>query len=231
MAVRVKLSAIKNILKKLDTCYVTVRVPRISLEIITKHYLDDIDENSIKKQTKLSIREFLGYEDPLAHTAKLKSTNQGFVRGYEYEEQPSLDYLDGKAIKKSAMRLREAYIPISFLLHIYNNGYTIKVPKLETLVLIIKKLEEVLEETSDILLRTNPDVLDFIEDFYNAIIDGRENKINALMDNERVLKLRENKSILGYMNKISDKTIDNKEIIKRKNGSIETLNLSDLIVK
>ena len=231
MSIRVKLSAIKEILKRLDTCYVTVKVPRISLEILNTQYLEDIDETSLKRKNKMTIGEFLGYEDKLTQSARLGYTNQGYVYGFEYEESPSLDYLNGEPIKKSAMRLREAYIPISFLLHIYNNGYTIKVPKLETLILIIRKLEDVLEDSGPILERTNPDILDFIEDFYNAIIDGREEQITTLMESKEIKILKQNKSILGFMNDVTDNTLERKSIIKQKNGNLRTLNLDDLVVK
>lgn len=231
MATRIKLSALKSILAKLDNCYVTVRVPRVSMEILNKHYLEDIDETSIKKNNKMTISEFLGYEDKLSRSARLGYTNQGYVSGYEYEEEPSLDYRDGEAIKKSAMKLRDAYIPISFLIHIYNNGYTIKVPKIETLVLIIQKLEDVLENSAVLLERTNPEILEFIEDFYNAIIDGREEQINALLESKERKMLKDNKSILGFMNKISDTTLDTRSLIREKNGNLRALDLDDLIVK
>jgi len=231
MAVRIKRSLLRQALRELDNEYVLVKIPKLSLEILTDYYIEDIDTNSIKKQKKLTPQEFLGGEDTrLNGKARLRTTQQIYVTNYTYTEENSMIYHNGEPLKKSTLQLRDSYIPISYLIQIYNNGYTIKVPDTKTLLYIIRTLEKVLNNIEDSLTNSNSELLELLEDFYSAIIDGREERINYLLESEGLNNLKKSKSILSLGNKRLDRSLGNGQNVITRNGDNATIDLSDLIV-
>jgi len=141
------------------------------------------------------------------------------------------DYKDGEPIKKSLFKYTQVYLPLSMVIQIYNQGYTVKVPTRKGLKVVVENVSKLLDELEPMITPENEQIFELIEDFYNAIIEGREKEIEELFEIENRKKLEESGSILALQNRLltNDVTPPNGVTIHRSDGKIINIgSLDDL---
>jgi len=180
MARRVSFAALKRVISKFDSTYITVKAPKIAL-----------------------------------------------LTGAQLEQEGSpYDYKNGEPIKNSLFKYMEVYIPLSMVIQIYNQGYTVKVPSKKGLKIVVEKVSKLLDELEANINPDNSEIFTLIEDFYNAIIEGREKEIEELFEINERKELQKSGSILSMSNNLLTKDLTTGETIRRSDGKI--INIGDL---
>lgn len=130
-------------------------------------------------------------------------------------------YVDGEPVKKSLYNLEEVWLPISKVIDIYHNGYSVYVSNSERLVAIAKAVSDTLDDLESLHNRTDEvdDVIEYIEEFYTEVLKRSRTKLNKLdntLQENKVLGL--NESLVGGYNE------------KAGNVNISRINIDDITV-
>lgn len=147
------------------------------------------------------------------------------------QEGAPYDYKDGEPIKKSLFKFTEVYLPLSMVIQIYNQGYTVKVPSKKGLKIVVENVSKLLDELEANLTPENEELFELINDFYNGIIEGREKEIEELFELSRKRELEQSGSILALSGNLLSKDVSPTDsvTIKRSDGKIINIgSLDDL---
>jgi len=127
-----------------------------------------------------------------------------------------VDFVNGEPVKASMSKKETIRLPLSSIVDIYHNDYSISILYKEDLVKITKILSDILDRLENNTTDTDDEVFDYINDFYESIVKQNRDKI--------MKRLVEDKpKVLGLSNTISTNYAGN----KRKGNFID---LSDVIV-
>jgi len=125
---------------------------------------------------------------------------------------------DNNINKRSKLRFRRVYIPITEIIDIYSNGFTIYLCNRNDILRLtntINDLLDQLEHATDI--STAKPIIDTIEDFYKTFIGNKHKEIDKQLNKTPVVS-----NVLGF-----DSNLMSDEI---KNRKIQQINLDDILV-
>ena len=126
-----------------------------------------------------------------------------------------VDFVNGQPVKASMSKRETVRLPLSSIIDIFHNDYSISIINKEDLIKITKTLSDLLDRLEG---TTNKDdeVFDYISEFYESIVKQNKSNIMKRLENDK-------SKVLGLSNTISTNYADG---INR--GSF--IDLSDVMV-
>jgi len=128
-----------------------------------------------------------------------------------------VDFVNGEPVKASMSKKETIRLPLSSIIDIYHNDYSISIIHKEDLVKITKILSDILDRLENNNADKDEEVFSYINDFYESIVKQNREKIIRRMTDTKP-------KVLGLSDTISTNYAGN----KRKGNFID---LSDVVVK
>ena len=212
----------RKLLKELDEYKVTVIVPKIA---IMYNEPTDINTypNTQSKRNKLNT--VLGYEDKLDNMYKTKFSNNLYEEKLTVDSEVDVEYINGEINKKAYYKKTEAYLPLSEVIQIYNNGYTVRVPNKNSLIRLLDKLEYIYNNLEIMRVPELEPIIELIENFYKSIIEEKGEELDNYLIKRRLSK---SNSVLSLLEEKLNN--DNLTVMHDKEGNTRVIDLSDLVV-
>ena len=214
----------KRLLKELDEFKITVIVPKIATMGLTPRDINTIEPDQRLTKTQ-KLYEALGQGDELRKLNRTKYSSFMYEEKLTVDDEIEAEYINGEINKKAYYKKVETYLPLSEIIQIFNNGYTVRTTNKETLIKLLEKLEYVYNNLETMRTPELEPVLELIENFYNSIIEGKGEELDNYLIKKR---LQKSNSVLSLMENRMDK--ENLTVIRDKEGNSRVIDLSDLVV-
>lgn len=212
----------RRLLKELDDYKITVIVPKIA--VMYNEPIDiNIKPNKNIKSNKLDI--VLGSSDKIANMNRTTFNSNLYEEKLTVDTESEVEYINGEINKKAYYKKTETYLPLSEVIQIYNNGYSVRVPNKDTLVRLLNKLEYVYNNLETMRVPELEPIIELIENFYKSIIEEKGEELDNYLIKKRLSK---SNSVLSLMENRLDR--ENLTIIHDKKGNSKVIDLSDLVV-
>ena len=127
-----------------------------------------------------------------------------------------VDFVNGVPVKASMSKRETIRLPLSAIIDIYHNDYSIAIVNKEDLLRITKMLSDVLDRLEAAKSKENDDVFNYISGFYESIIKQNKDKIHKRLEVDKP-------NVLGLSNTLTGNYAD--KVIK--GGYID---LSDIMI-
>ena len=102
-----------------------------------------------------------------------------------------VDFVNGEAVQSTALERTACILPLSKVIDIFHNDYSISVTDRSDLLKIMKKLSDLLNRLEHSINQRDDGVYEYISEFYESLLSQNRKKIEAraIMDKPKVMGL------------------------------------------
>jgi len=112
-----------------------------------------------------------------------------------------VDFINGEPVKASMNKPETVRLPLSKVIDIFHNDYSISIVNKKDLVMIIEKLGDILDRLEANNASDDKDVFDYISGFYESILKQNKTKIVRRMNEYKP-------KVLGFSDSITTNYAD-----------------------
>jgi len=112
-----------------------------------------------------------------------------------------VDFINGEPVKSSMNKLEVIRLPLSKIIDIYHNDYSISITNKKDLTRIVEVLSDILDRLETNNTQEDQEVFEYISDFYESIVKQNKSKIIKRMINDKP-------KVLGFSDSISTNYAD-----------------------
>jgi len=96
-----------------------------------------------------------------------------------------VDFINGQAVKASLNNPETVFLPLSKVIDIYHEDYSISITRKEDLLKITKSIESILDRLENQASEEAKEVYDYVNDFYESIVKQNKDKIIRRMEKDK----------------------------------------------
>jgi len=126
-----------------------------------------------------------------------------------------VDFVNGEPVKQSVFTRVTVRLPLTKIIDIYHNDYSISIVNRSDLTRIIKTLSDILDRLENSIGNRDEEIFDYVSDFYESILKQNREKVTKRLEEDKP-------KVLGFGDMVSTNYAD-------KNAG-KYIDLSDVIV-
>jgi len=96
-----------------------------------------------------------------------------------------VDFINGEPVQQSAFNRVVVRLPLSKIIDIYHNNYSIAIQNRQDLTLILKKLSDILDRLENSIGNVDTETIEYISDFYESILKQNKQKIGKRLEESK----------------------------------------------
>ena len=184
-----------------------------------KSILSDIN----KKRIMISVpmlaitgeKEISGIEECTEFINGAPVKNSRTMNTTRYDTAP-VSYINGEPVKTSVNNRTTVMLPLTAIIDIFHNGFSIYLVRKEDTLKLVQMLSELLDRLEVSPDKNQQDIFNYINDFYVKVLDGKDRTIDGLMNREDAAL----KQVVGFTEDLISTKVTKADFISLKDISI-----------